>query len=133
MRTSKTSPESASLLGTRTDWPIVAVALLLDFPIWTEDQDFFGAGVATWTTDRVEFIYVHREHVGTINGRPPPRLGRNASVSINARNAGYDGLNLGEAKAVFWCEVPNWLASLPKTAFASGLRVMRSGRFDVRR
>ena len=36
------------------DWPIVAVALLFDFPIWTEDQDFFGSGVATWTTDRVE-------------------------------------------------------------------------------
>jgi predicted nucleic acid-binding protein len=36
------------------DWPIVAVALLLDFPIWTEDRDFFGSGVATWTTDRVE-------------------------------------------------------------------------------
>jgi predicted nucleic acid-binding protein len=36
------------------DWPIIAVALLLDFPIWTEDQDFFGSGVATWTTDRVE-------------------------------------------------------------------------------
>ena len=36
------------------DWPVVATALLLDLPIWTEDQDFFGAGVATWTTDRVE-------------------------------------------------------------------------------
>ena len=36
------------------DWPIVTVALLLDFPIWTEDQDLFGSGVATWTTDRVE-------------------------------------------------------------------------------
>jgi len=36
------------------DWPIVSVALLLDFPIWTEDQDFFGSGVSTWTTDRVE-------------------------------------------------------------------------------
>ena|SRR5271157_1015042 len=36
------------------DWPVVAVALLLDFPIWTEDQDFFGSGIATWTTDRVE-------------------------------------------------------------------------------
>jgi predicted nucleic acid-binding protein len=35
------------------DWPIVAVALLLDLPIWTEDQDFFGSGIATWTTDRV--------------------------------------------------------------------------------
>ncbi len=36
------------------DWPVVAVALLLNLPIWTEDQDFFGSGIATWTTDRVE-------------------------------------------------------------------------------
>jgi len=36
------------------DWPILAVALALDCPIWTEDTDFFGCGVATWTTDRVE-------------------------------------------------------------------------------
>ena len=36
------------------DWPVVAVALLLDLPIWTEDKDFFGGGIATWTTDRVE-------------------------------------------------------------------------------
>jgi len=36
------------------DWPILALALVLDCPIWTEDRDFFGAGVATWTTSRVE-------------------------------------------------------------------------------
>ena len=36
------------------DWPVVAVALLLSIPVWTEDQDFFGSGVPTWTTDRVE-------------------------------------------------------------------------------
>lgn len=36
------------------DWPVVAVALLLGHPIWTEDQDFFGSGLPTWTTDRVE-------------------------------------------------------------------------------
>jgi predicted nucleic acid-binding protein len=36
------------------DWPVVALALLLDLPIWTEDQDLFGSGVVTWTTDRVE-------------------------------------------------------------------------------
>jgi predicted nucleic acid-binding protein len=36
------------------DWPIAAVALLLDLPIWTEDQDFFGTGIASWTTDKVE-------------------------------------------------------------------------------
>jgi predicted nucleic acid-binding protein len=36
------------------DWPILAAALALRCPIWTEDADFFGCGVATWTTDRVE-------------------------------------------------------------------------------
>jgi predicted nucleic acid-binding protein len=35
------------------DWSIVAVALMLDCPIWTEDKDFFGTGVATWTSDRI--------------------------------------------------------------------------------
>jgi len=35
------------------DWPVVATALALQSPIWTEDQDFFGTGIATWTTDRV--------------------------------------------------------------------------------
>jgi len=39
------------------DWPVVAVALMLDLPIWTEDQDLFGSGIATWTSDRVE-IYL---------------------------------------------------------------------------
>ncbi len=29
------------------DWPIVALSLVLNCPIWTEDTDFFGAGVAT--------------------------------------------------------------------------------------
>ncbi len=42
------------------DWPVAAVALLLDVPIWTEDQDFFGSGIATWTTDRVE-VYLKNE------------------------------------------------------------------------
>jgi predicted nucleic acid-binding protein len=35
------------------DWSIIATALLLDCPIWTEDNDFFGSGIATWTSDRV--------------------------------------------------------------------------------
>jgi predicted nucleic acid-binding protein len=38
------------------DWPILATALVLDCPVWTEDNDFFGTGVATWTTDRVEIF-----------------------------------------------------------------------------
>ena len=36
------------------DWPVLAAALALGCPIWTEDTDFFGCGVATWTTDRLE-------------------------------------------------------------------------------
>lgn len=43
------------------DWPAVAAALLLDCPIWTEDSDFFGAGIATWTTDTVS-IYLSGAH-----------------------------------------------------------------------
>lgn len=39
------------------DWPIVATALTLDSPIWTEDQDFFGSGLPTWTTDNIELFF----------------------------------------------------------------------------
>jgi predicted nucleic acid-binding protein len=42
------------------DWPVVATALLLNLPIWTEDPDFFGSGVATWTSDRVE-LYLREQ------------------------------------------------------------------------
>ena len=45
----------------KDDWPILAAALALDCPIWTEDTDFFGCGVATWTTDRVELYLKQRE------------------------------------------------------------------------
>jgi hypothetical protein len=45
------------------DWPAVAVALLLDCPVWTEDKDFLGAGVATWTTATVEiYLTTYREN-----------------------------------------------------------------------
>jgi predicted nucleic acid-binding protein len=37
------------------DWPYLALALVLDCPIWTEDTDFFGCGIPIWTTDRIEF------------------------------------------------------------------------------
>ena len=37
-----------------SDWPVVATALLLNSPIWTEDKDFLGSGVATWTTRTIE-------------------------------------------------------------------------------
>ena len=40
-----------------SDWPILAAALEVGCPIWTDDRDFFGCGVATWTTANVE-IYL---------------------------------------------------------------------------
>ena len=43
------------------DWLVVAVALMLSAPVWTEDRDFFGSGIATWTTDRVE-LYLQGRH-----------------------------------------------------------------------
>ena len=41
--------EARERLGQRDadDWPILAAALALGCPIWTEDTDFFGCGVAT--------------------------------------------------------------------------------------
>jgi predicted nucleic acid-binding protein len=42
------------------DWPVVATAMMLAAPIWTENQDFFGSGIATWTSDRVE-MYLRDE------------------------------------------------------------------------
>jgi len=38
------------------DWPMLAAALAIGCPIWTEDTDFFGCGVATWTSDRVRMF-----------------------------------------------------------------------------
>jgi predicted nucleic acid-binding protein len=35
------------------DWPVLACAMTIGCPVWTEDADFFGTGVATWTSDRV--------------------------------------------------------------------------------
>ncbi|MBL1265661.1 PIN domain-containing protein [Candidatus Methylomicrobium oryzae] len=43
------------------DWPVLATALALDCPIWTEDQDFFGSGVATWTTRTVTMYLIGAE------------------------------------------------------------------------
>lgn len=37
-----------------TDWPVVACALVLSAHIWTNDNDFLGTGVATWTTDSLQ-------------------------------------------------------------------------------
>ncbi len=38
------------------DRPILASALALVCPTWTEDTDFSGCGVATWTSSSVEIL-----------------------------------------------------------------------------
>jgi predicted nucleic acid-binding protein len=50
--------EARKRIGQRDpeDWPILASALALGCPIWTEDTDFFGCGVATWSSNRVEMF-----------------------------------------------------------------------------
>ena len=50
--------EARKRLGSRDpdDWPILASALALGCPIWTEDTGFFGCGVATWTSNSVEIF-----------------------------------------------------------------------------
>src|SRR5262245_6429533 len=50
--------EARKRLGARDpeDWPILATALALDCPIWTEDTDFFGCGVATWTSASIRIF-----------------------------------------------------------------------------
>lgn len=50
------------------DWPILAAALALGHPIWTADSDFFGCGVATWTTDRVEI------YLAQVSSPPTPQF-----------------------------------------------------------
>ena len=50
--------EARKRLGSRDpeDWPILAAALALGCPIWTEDADFFGCGVATWTSGSIDIF-----------------------------------------------------------------------------
>lgn len=36
------------------DWPVVACALSLGAGVWTNDNDFLGTGVPTWTTPTLD-------------------------------------------------------------------------------
>jgi predicted nucleic acid-binding protein len=36
------------------DWPVVASALALAAGVWTNDNDFLGTGVPTWTTETLQ-------------------------------------------------------------------------------
>lgn len=38
----------------RRDWPVVACAIALSAAVWTNDNDFLGTGVATWTTGTLQ-------------------------------------------------------------------------------
>ncbi|MCP9915251.1 PIN domain-containing protein [Cyanobium sp. ATX 6F1] len=46
--------EAEARIRDPSDWPALALAIQLECPIWSEDQDFFGTGVATWVTATVE-------------------------------------------------------------------------------
>jgi len=48
----------------------------LGAPIWAEDTDFFGCGVAPWATGRIEFIsgqYRPSESSKTFSARSPSK------------------------------------------------------------
>lgn len=45
------------------DWPTVAAAMTVDAGVWTEDGDFLGTGVATWTTATLRAWLAHQEKV----------------------------------------------------------------------
>ena len=40
----------------QNDWPVLATALAFACAVWTEDADFFGTGVAVWTTNRIDIF-----------------------------------------------------------------------------
>ena len=46
--------EALARIRDADDWPALALVLQLECAIWTEDKDFFGTGIATWTTRTVE-------------------------------------------------------------------------------
>jgi predicted nucleic acid-binding protein len=46
--------EALARIRDADDWPALALGLQLECAIWTEDQDFFGTGIATWTSCTVE-------------------------------------------------------------------------------
>ncbi len=53
--------EARERIGARDpeDWPVLACAIALDCPIWTEDTDFFGCGAAIWTSATVD-VFLRR-------------------------------------------------------------------------
>jgi predicted nucleic acid-binding protein len=53
------------------DWPVLAKSLAMISPIWTEDTDFFGTGIAVWTTNRVDIFLKELARSIEREGRKP--------------------------------------------------------------
>jgi predicted nucleic acid-binding protein len=46
----------ARLIGQgEKDWPLIASALALDAPVWSNDKHLWGTGVAVWVTRNIRF------------------------------------------------------------------------------
>lgn len=56
MAVMKRKRENASVVVMRTIGPFWVQPLSLAAAVWTEDADFFGTGVAVWTTNRIEIF-----------------------------------------------------------------------------
>jgi predicted nucleic acid-binding protein len=54
----------ARTLRDPADWPVVACALAVSAHIWTNDNDFLGTGIATWTTDTLQIWLDHQPPSG---------------------------------------------------------------------
>jgi predicted nucleic acid-binding protein len=46
--------ERLSTLGQK-DWPVLAAALALDAPVWSNDKHLWGTGIAVWKTRNIRF------------------------------------------------------------------------------
>lgn len=49
------TPARARIPRDPNDWASVALALAIDAGVWTEDRDFFGSGLATWSTPVLDY------------------------------------------------------------------------------
>jgi PIN domain len=89
--------EARERLGGRdeNDWPVLATALGLGCDSWTEDQDFFGTGIAVWTTNRIEIFLKSQKKERKLNGSSP-RLKFGAVEAVREDYHAEEGLPLVE-------------------------------------
>lgn len=41
--------------GGQSDWPVLASAMATGMDVWSNDTDFFGTGVAIWSTPNIKY------------------------------------------------------------------------------